>query len=90
MRSNTPGLVTLTYHNAGHFVAFASGHLLRYLGAAQVAMIEPQTEQEISAELRDVNPEDFEGYEFCNYDEDVETFRSCMTWGWAQIKGLKI
>jgi hypothetical protein len=52
--------------------------------------IEPQTEQEISAELRDVNPEDFEGYEFCDYDEEEETFRSCLTWRWAQIKGLKI
>jgi hypothetical protein len=52
--------------------------------------IEPQTEQEISAELRDVNPEDYEDYEFCDHDAEEASLRSCMTWRWAQIKGLKI
>lgn len=52
--------------------------------------IEPQADQEISAELREISPEDIEDYEFCDLDADEATFRSCMAWSWAQIKGLKI
>ena len=56
----------------------------------QYFWIEPQVEQEFSAELRNISREDFEGYDFCDLDAEEATFRSCMTWGWVQIKGLKI
>ncbi len=50
--------------------------------------IDPLDETEFRVELPEVEPEQFEGIEFCDYEDEAPT--GCMTWGVIGVMGLEI